>query len=366
MSAGRDDRATSSAAQPWPPYSPGAAAQAVARGRELERSGRLVEAAAIYERVIVEAGPAEDRVAAEAMRLLAGIRRRQHDLDAARALCQRSFDLAIELGDRPLAADALNGAALVMYERGDRVTARTTLERALALAGDSDTVRARIYQNLGIIANGEGDFYTALGHYQRSLDAFRAAKDMHGCATAFHNLGMISADRRLWREAEAYFAASLEIADELNDVHLRAHVLLNRTEALLEERRFPDARDSASAAFDIFARLGSRDGMAAASKFLGVLSRETGEYERAAEELALAIELASEVGSLSEEAEALRELALMHERQGRIPEAIRLLTRAHVLFGRIGARVDQVDVSLKMGHLERETKRVGERGTRPS
>ena len=55
-------------------------------------------------------------------------------------------------------------------------------------------------QNLGIMANIQGDLRSALRHYQASLEAYRLSSNEPGCATAYHNLGMVSADRELWDE----------------------------------------------------------------------------------------------------------------------------------------------------------------------
>lgn len=57
---------------------------------------------------------------------------------------------------------------------------------------------------MGIIATVQGDHEQALAHYGRSLDAFRILGDERGVALAYHNLGMINADRGQWSEADRW------------------------------------------------------------------------------------------------------------------------------------------------------------------
>lgn len=321
--------------------------------REHERAGRLLDAIRCYESAIDAADPALDgHVLAESLRRLGIVRRRRHEYDQAIALCQRSYDIAIARTDGVLAAEALNGIALVHVERGQWRDARAQLSRALELGAASSELVGRIEQNLGIMANIHGDLPAAIGHYRRSLEAFRTGRDERGCAIAYHNLGMISADQRHWDEAEEYYRASLDVADSTGDVHLRGHVLLNRTEVHLARSRFESARQDAEEALRIFDRLGMAGGKASAYRFLGMVYRETGRATLAEARLKSAVQLSSDVGAALDEAEASRELALLYQGLGRSQEALRLLNMAHRLFRRLDARVDLVDVRAKVGHLE--------------
>ncbi len=52
-------------------------------------------------------------------------------------------------------------------------------------------------------------------------------------AIAYHNLGMLSADRELWDDADRYYTQSIAIAEAIGDVHLRGLCLLNHAEVHL-------------------------------------------------------------------------------------------------------------------------------------
>src|SRR5438309_11271752 len=80
--------------------------------------------------------------------------------------------------------------------------------------------------------------------------------------------------------------------------------------------------------------------------------RETGRPAVAEARLRAAIELAVSAGSVLNEAEASRELALLYQAMGRNQEALSLLNVAHRLFGRLDARAHLVPVAGKMAELQ--------------
>jgi putative nucleotidyltransferase with HDIG domain len=330
-----------------------AAVTLLQRARELELAGSLAEAINSYEAAIAEAEMSgEARPRSEAQRRLAVVRHRRGERGAAIALCEQSLAVATDVGDTVLAGEALNTLAGFDFESGAMNQARERFYRALELGGSSPELRGRIEQNLGILANIRGDHAEALAHYQQSLYAFQRTGDDHGCAIAYHNLGMVSADRAKWDEADEYFRRSLEIAAAVGDVHLTGLGLLNRSEVQVARQRYSDAKADAEAALRIFDRLGARLDKADAYKVIGRVYREMGQLALAEARLTAAIELAVGTHSVLSEAEASRELALLYQAMGRNQDALRLLSAAHRLFGRLDARLDLVDVSGRVQRLE--------------
>ena len=319
-----------------------------------EFGGRLAEAATEYEAATAAAERDADLATlSEALRRLAVVRFRRQETASGRDHCSRSFAVAQQIGDAVLSAEALNTLGAAELESGDFDAARELFQRAIALGGSrSPALRARIEQNLGIIANIRGEVERAIMHYHRALDAFRDAGDERGCAIVYHNLGMATADCQDWDEAERYFARSMSYAESIGDVHLRASCLLNGTEVLIAKQRYDEARRNAEAALQIFDQLGAKRTKADAYKVLGIIYRETGRVVLAEARLRTAVSLAVESGNTLAEAEASRELARLYQEQGRNLEALRLLNTAHRLFRRIDARVDLVDITTKRADLE--------------
>jgi len=306
-----------------------------------------------YEAAIAEAERAgEAAVLSEALRRLAILRRHRDETAQARELCRRSYEVAREIGNNVLAAEALNTLGGLDLATGSLEHAAEAFLQALDLGGSSRQLRARVQQNLGIVANIQGDQTEALARYERSLAAYRDCGDEHGCAIAYHNLGMVSADRGRHDAAAVYFRESRAFAEKVGDLYLQALCLVNQGELDVGRQRFEDARQAAERALALLDQLGARGAKADAYRVIGMVYRETGRYALAESRLRTAMELAAGAGSVLNEAEASRELALLYQTLGRNQEALRLLSAAHRLFRRLDARVDVVHVDGKLGALE--------------
>ena len=295
---------------------------------------------------------ADREILAESLRRLGIVHHQRNEQRLARELCDRSQKIAIEGGDAVLAAEALNALAGFEFESGSMEPAREKFYRALALGDASAGLRGRIEQNLGILANIQGALSEATAHYQRSLLAFETAGDERGCAIAYHNLGMVSADQDLWDDADLYFRLSSEIAERIGDIHLQGLGLLNHSEVHIARQRYDLARQNAETALGIFDQLGSKLDKADAYKVIGRVYRETGRFPLAESRLRSALELAVSTASILAEAEVSRELAVLYEVMGRKQDALQFLNAAAGLFGHLDARVDLADVSTRISRLE--------------
>jgi putative nucleotidyltransferase with HDIG domain len=329
------------------------AADLVAAARAHERAGRLTDALAGYESAIALADrTGEGATQAEALRRASVVHHHLNHPDQSRALCQRSYEIALVLGDQVLAAEALNTLGGVEFERGQMQRARDLLGAALERAGTRLDLLSRIEQNLGILATIQGDHDAALSHYQHSLEACQKSGDEKGCAIAYHNLGMISADQRDWGQAESYYQEAYRIAERTGEVHLQGLCLLNHSEVHLARQAFEPARQSAEAALAVFDRLGSRMDKADAYRILGMIYRETGRSALAEARFRAAIDIAVATGAMLSEAEATREMARLHQGMGRNQEALTHLNRAWRLFRSLDAHLDLIDVQAKVEDLE--------------
>jgi putative nucleotidyltransferase with HDIG domain len=330
------------------------AAALVQAGRARERAGCAPEAIDCYQAAIAVAEQGgEHAVLAEALRRLAVLRHHRNDSAQARSLCRRSYEVARAMGDDLLTAEALNSLGCFDLAAGSLGDARQAFLQALELGGERRDLCARVERNLGVLANIHGDLDEALARYSRSLEAAQSAGDEQGCALAYHNLGMVSADLEQWDEADRYFRRSYAIAERTGDLHLQGLCLVNHAAKVhVARQRFVDGQQNAEKALAIFDGLGARDEQSGAYRVIGIVYRETGHAAPAESRLRSAIDLAVAVGSVSNEAEASRELAVLYQTLGRSREALALLNAAHRLFRRLEARRDLVHVDGKVAELE--------------
>lgn len=313
----------------------------------------MAEALQCYSAAIEAAERASDRaIVAESLRRLGVVRHRCNEPALARELCERSHEMAVDIGETVLAAEALNALAGFDLESGSMQAAREKFHQALQLGGSSAHLRARTEQNLGILANVQGDPAGAMAHYRQSLISFKSIADDRGCGIAYHNLGMVSADCEHWEDADSYFRLSLGIARTLGDIHLEGLSLLNQAEVHLARGEHDQARQNAETALGIFDQLGSHLDKADAYRVIGRAYRETGRYPLAESRLRSAMDLAVSTGSILSEAEAAREMGLLYEGMGRKQEALAYLKVARTLFGRLDAQRDLADISPRINQLE--------------
>ncbi len=296
--------------------------------RDHERAGCMAEAMQCYQDAIAEAErTGEWPIQAEALRRLAVLHHHRGEREPSQQACERSHAIAVAHHDDALAAAALNTRATFALELGDLLVARALFHQALAMCGTNDELQARIEQNLGILANVQGQLDEALLHYARSLDAYHRAGDDHGCARAYHNLGMAHADRERWEEADTYFEQSRAIAERLGDLRLQGLCLLNHSEVHVARQRFEQAKRSAEAALAIFDQLGSLLDKTDAYRVIGMVYRDTGKPALAESRLKSSMDLATRTGSVLSEAEGARELAILYQGMGRNQEALSLPER---------------------------------------
>jgi tetratricopeptide (TPR) repeat protein len=323
--------------------------------RERAEKGLNEDAAGGYDTAIAAAERERDLpILAEALRLRAVLHHHRNEPARARALAERSRVTAVEVGSSGLEAEALNVLGAIDLDAGALDAAKVAFLGALDRADTDPALWARIEQNLGIVANVRGERQLARWHYLRSLGAYRRAHDRRGCAIALHNLGMLSADRARWGNAERQFDRARELARDTGDLHLEALTLLNGAEVKLAVGQPDLAERRADEALRLFEQLGSTVDLADAWKALGLASRRLGRPGAAETRLRTAIELAASTGSALTQAEALLALAEVHLDGGQRREAVTGLSAAWRLFAALGAKVELARTLDRLHALEEE------------
>ena len=329
------------------------AAERLREARACEEAGRYVEAIAAYEVAIHTARRADaPEVLSAALRHLAVLHHHRDDVDRAHELVREAIKVAASLPNALLAGEALNTQGGLYLTGGHLDKARHAFTRALETGGASRKLRAKIEQNLGIIANIQGRLYEALTRYESSLAAYRAVGDEHGCAIAYHNMGRVSVDRGHAEAADTYYRECLQRAERSGDVYLQGLCLVSQADLDVSRQRYENARQRADAALALFARLGARGSQSGAHRVLGMVYRETGKPQLAEAQFRAAIELAVSAGEILSEADSSRELAALYQVTNRNQEALLLLNTAYRLYRRLDARQELVNVRARLTTIE--------------
>ena len=139
------------------------------------------------------------------------------------------------LGDRTLEVRGLNVCGAVALERGgiDEATDFFTQAQEEAMHDNDMATLGRCANNLGIIANMQGDHGRAVGAYTRAIAAYQRARYDRGIAESQHNLGIAYREQGHLDDAMKAADAAVREAERLGDRRLKAQALAGRAEILI-------------------------------------------------------------------------------------------------------------------------------------
>src|SRR2546421_9861748 len=86
--------------------------------------------------------------------------------------------------------------------------------------------RSTLFPYTTLFRSIRGELHEAIARYERSLDAYRDCGDDHGCALAYHNLGVVSADRGWLNAADGYFLDNRALAELFSDGYQRGRFVV--------------------------------------------------------------------------------------------------------------------------------------------
>jgi putative nucleotidyltransferase with HDIG domain len=323
--------------------------------RAAYRRGAWDDAIAAYETALTLVPEADDPATrADLLRHLGSVLRDRGELDAALERYEASLALAerAELPDR--VAAGLNVVAGVHMRRGGHVLATELFLRAreIAEAAGDDHLTAMVDQNLGVLANIQGQVAVALLSYRSALERYRRIGDEATACGALTNMGMAHVDLGEWEAAAACYREAGEIAERLGDAMRTGLVALNVTELHLRRRRYDDARVSCDRALQIFQRLRCKPAIGEAYKYCGILYRETAQPEPADTHFALSLGLAEAAQDRLLQAETQLEWAILHLEEERRQEGILRMNRALAIFRELQAGREVLDVERRIQRLQ--------------
>lgn len=336
----------------------------VALGQHEERAGHRAAARAAYERALGCIRTVED--AAQVSGIVRWIARTHHtdgDAEAARDCLELALAIAELWADDAAAGHALNVKAVVSWQRGDLDDAERLylLARSRAVQAGDAKLAAMTAQNLGVLANIRGDFALAEQQYLASLAAYRSLGLTSDICIALNNLGLLHIACERWDKAERVLLEGVQICELSGDPMTRTQLDINLAELWVRRGEYVRAQSAVAKALEVAAQTGDASAVGKATKLLGVIARETGDFEQADRHFVSADEIATARGELLLQAELARERADLARRMGRNRDVLQQLNRSHRLFTILRAQPDLTDVDRRVGELEAEFVHVARR-----
>jgi putative nucleotidyltransferase with HDIG domain len=330
-------------------------AAGIERARQAERSGRPGRARWHYERALRAVRCEEDGKQAASLIRWVGASYRAEGHHAAARDCFRASLAVARLRREPQdVAHALNWLGIVNQDRGriDRADRLFVAARRIARRIGDRRIAAMADQNLGINRNIRGELDGALFHYRRSLRCYEALGETRFMAGVLNVLGMLHTDLEEWCEAESAFDRAAAICAAQGDLHTHTMVEVNRVELYVARGQLEKAESACQRAYRLGTRLDQPTVLGEIFRWRGVLEREAGRFEEAERYLGGAEGIARKHEAPLLEAEANRELGLLHWRQRRNREALAALLRSRTIFSGIRAQRDLAEVARRLAELE--------------
>jgi tetratricopeptide (TPR) repeat protein len=146
------------------------------------------------------------------------------DADGAAPRARDSLTLARALGDREMAARALNSLGVLATNGSRLAEARAHFEEGLAIARELDdrSLGGLFLGNLGDLARAESDYAKAARYYEESLEAEGPERFTTGAAVCLVNIGAVRFEEGDFEEAAACYREAVATARKLGNTDIVA------------------------------------------------------------------------------------------------------------------------------------------------
>ncbi len=262
--------------------------------------------------------------------------------DAARQWALIALTRARARGDRAVEVRALNVSGAIALEMGGVDEAVHFFDRAreeAMLENDLSTV-GRASNNLGVIANMQGDYGRAVGAYTMAIAAYQHAHAERGVAESQHNLGITFRDQGKLTNALQAADEAIRGATRAGDASLKAQALAGRAEIRVVQGDARVARREAERAAEAHRTLNDPVREAEDKRILANAMAASGQIDEAMALLREVTERARVYTRPLLVATAQRDLALLLARTGARGEARDVAEQARATLLELGAAVE--------------------------
>jgi tetratricopeptide (TPR) repeat protein len=268
--------------------------------------------------------------------------------ETAAVAFEKARAIALRHDAAELRARAEIGLGGVCFARGEFARARQLYEGVKSNPCGGEFT-GMLLLNLGAIANIQGDIDAAHAHYTKAVAFFAANGERRNRMMAYHNLGMLHADRLEWEAADGSYENSRVLAEEIGDAEALGNILMNRSELSCAMGRYEKAVEQCDEALRIFAEIGAEIPRGTTLRWKGRALRELGQYVLAERALTEAMRISHRAQAKLLEAETMQELGAMPALAGDPAAARKWLVRALELFRMLGAtrEADEVGADLQ-------------------
>jgi tetratricopeptide (TPR) repeat protein len=240
------------------------------------------------------------------------------DLKTAKAQGKDAFDLWMYIKG----ADA-NELLQVRDLAGAGAVHKEILDELLSLNDPSVNNKVAVaYHQLGIVAQEQRQFDTAIEYYQKALKIREDAGDLHHAANQYHQLGMVAEEQRRFDTAIEYYQKALKIREDAGDLHNAADEYHQLGIVAQQQRQFDTAIDYYRKALKIYEDAGDLHNAGSDYHQLGMVAQQQRQFDTAIDYYRKALKIYEDAGDLHNAANQYYQLGMVAEEQRRFDTAI--------------------------------------------
>lgn len=146
----------------------------------------------------------------------------QNQLDKAMSYYQRALEVSRSLNNSSSIAECLQHIGLVKHELGDAKGAEVDFQEALRIFAQAGSVhsmeRANLYQNMGVMFKGYGDYNSSQAYYDSSLSIYQRMGNIEGQAQTFVNVGELYLVSREFDKAENVLQKAMKLSADIGSL----------------------------------------------------------------------------------------------------------------------------------------------------
>jgi CHAT domain-containing protein/tetratricopeptide (TPR) repeat protein len=295
------------------------------QGTQLYRQGSYKRAIDIYKLALEIAEQLGDKgVTANALRGIGIVHRSQGNYTEALEHYQKSLKISEEISDKVGIASALHSIAIIYYSQGNYTEALERYRRSLRIyeeIGDKLGI-ARSLNNIGLVHKSQGNYTEALEHYQKSVKITEEIGDKVGISNALTNIGVIHYSQGNYTEALEQHQKSLKITEEIGDKAGISNVLNNIGIAYFSQGNYTQALEQHQKSLKITEEIGYKAGISNALSNIGIVHYSQGNNTEALEKYRKSLKIKEEIGDKAGIAGLLHNIGSVHKLQGNYTRAL--------------------------------------------
>jgi len=283
---------------------------------------------------------------------MGGFLRARGHWDQASDQYQTALAAAIQAGDRPGEAGALDELGLLHQITGNYPAASGRLVRAVALYRDLGDLPGQVYalNHLGLVQTDVADYPAAEDSHREALALARSIGDRLAEGVSLTDVGQVQQWTGDYAAAIANHERALAIFRSLGSRFDEADALceLGFATSLMGDQETAAARHRE--ALELFRSLGDRLGQSWAHDGLGLVQMATGDYPAAAASMQRALRLNRELGARHSQALTLNNLGGLSLRTSATQQARDYHSQALAIARDLGAPLEEARALDGIGH----------------